>query len=319
MARAIIGIVSIGDMGLGIAKLLKAHGFRVVTNATGRSAATLQRARENSIELVADDLELCNTVDIILSILPPAFAVTLAENVVTASNCPDFDRRGKALCYLDLNAISPARARHIEELLTHGSSHIKFIDGGIIGAPPKLQENGTWRVPSIPLSGPIRLSDAVDDGEQITKILNARTISPTVGTASGLKMCFASLSKGFTALAIQSYSTASNLGVLAELQAELDTFSPGVRTRAENGLVSMPPKAYRWVDEMREIAATFELDGGFSQQESPFRGIAEVYDLVANDTVLRNEKVGQRSRGQTAEDVASLITEGTRKRKEKSD
>lgn len=75
----------------------------------------------------------------------------------------------------------------------------------------------------------------------------------------------------------------------------------------------------RWVDEMREIAATFELDGGFSQQESPFRGIAEVYDLIANGTMLGNEKVGQRSRGQTAEDVASLVTEGTRKRKEKSD
>lgn len=33
---ATIGILSIGDMGLGIAKLLRAHGFAVATNCEGR-------------------------------------------------------------------------------------------------------------------------------------------------------------------------------------------------------------------------------------------------------------------------------------------
>lgn len=33
---ATVGILSIGDMGLGVAKLLLAHGFDVVTNITGR-------------------------------------------------------------------------------------------------------------------------------------------------------------------------------------------------------------------------------------------------------------------------------------------
>ena len=37
---AIIGIISIGEMGLGIGKLLKAHGFRVVTNASDRRQAS---------------------------------------------------------------------------------------------------------------------------------------------------------------------------------------------------------------------------------------------------------------------------------------
>lgn len=36
---ATIGVISIGEMGLGIAKLLKASGFRVVTNVTGRRHA----------------------------------------------------------------------------------------------------------------------------------------------------------------------------------------------------------------------------------------------------------------------------------------
>lgn len=33
---ATVGILSIGDMGVGIAKLLVAHGYRVVTNVEGR-------------------------------------------------------------------------------------------------------------------------------------------------------------------------------------------------------------------------------------------------------------------------------------------
>jgi len=35
-SRAVVGIISIGEMGLGIAKLLVASGYRVTTNVTGR-------------------------------------------------------------------------------------------------------------------------------------------------------------------------------------------------------------------------------------------------------------------------------------------
>lgn len=36
MSLATLGILSIGDMGLGIAKLLVAHNYKVITNASGR-------------------------------------------------------------------------------------------------------------------------------------------------------------------------------------------------------------------------------------------------------------------------------------------
>ncbi len=64
---------------------------------------------------------------------------------------------------------------------------------------------------------------------------------------------------------------------------------------------------------MREIAETFEADGGFEEDESPFRSIAEIYELVASGTELGKEVTGQRQRGKTAEDVAALIGEGTQK------
>ena len=70
---------------------------------------------------------------------------------------------------------------------------------------------------------------------------------------------------------------------------------------------------------MREIAETFEADGGFERDESSFRSIAEIYDLVANGTELGEEVTEDRKRGKTIEDVARAISEGTEKRKLKTD
>jgi hypothetical protein len=142
-------------------------------------------------------------------------------------------------------------------------------------------------------------------------------VNNTIGSATGLKMCFASLSKGFTALAIQSFTTAYNLNVLDELKEHMSEFNPAALQNAERSLPGMCPKAYRWVHEMREIAETFEADGGFEAQESSFRSIAEVYELVAEGAVLGKEKVGERRRGKTAEEVARWMSEGTARRKEK--
>ena len=104
---------------------------------------------------------------------------------------------------------------------------------------------------------------------------------------------------------------------MPELKEQLSQFNPSALKNAERSLVSMCPKAYRWVHEMREIAETFEADGGFEGQESIFRSIAEVYELVANGTELGKEVVGERKRGMTVEDVSLGVSEGTRRRKEK--
>jgi hypothetical protein len=166
------------------------------------------------------------------------------------------------------------------------------------------------------MSGPHRLDQAQPNGEHLFEVLNAKHINDTVGSATGLKMCFASLHKGFTALAIQSYTTAQNLGVLEELQAELD---PSLKLRTEKGLVAMPPKAYRWVHEMEQIGETFESDGGFAREESIFRSVARVYEFIADGTALGKEVTESRSRGKTAEDVAALVTEGAQRRKLKNE
>ncbi|KAL2052294.1 hypothetical protein ABVK25_007453 [Lepraria finkii] len=305
---ATIGIASVGEMGAGIAKLLSAHNYRVITNVSDRSESTRQRARAVSIELVESDKHLIQEVDYILSIVPPRDAVSTAEKMLNAFKLGKRAlRRERGLCYVDLNAISPKTAMRIAERFE--GTDVSFVDGGIIGAAPKLQADGSWTKPSLVVSGPHKLDS------QLAETLNVKHVADTIGPASGLKMCFASTTKGLTAIAIQSFTTAHRLGMLDRLQGHLKEYSPKTGELAAKGLVGMPPKAYRWVDEMKEIAETMHDEGGF--EKDLFSGVSEIFRFVADETELGKEKTESRRLGKTPEDVARVVGEGMSGRKEK--
>lgn len=273
--------------------------------------------------------------DYILSIVPPRDAFSTASRIRDACQTRKavVDRKARTsnssassiLTFIDLNAISPKHARSIAELFPEDTDQqhhhyreeipVRFVDGGIIGGPPKPSENGTWTKPSLVVSGPYDLTKAAspDPGPRLAEVVNLKHIGSTIGPASGLKMCFASTTKGLTAIAIQSYTTAQTLGVLPELQSHLKKFSPNTLGFVGKSLTAMPPKAYRWVEEMRQIAGTFHEDGGFDR--TMFDGVAEVYRTVAEDTELGWEKIEDRKRGKTAEDVADCMVEGIKERK----
>jgi hypothetical protein len=65
----------------------------------------------------------------------------------------------------------------------------------------------------------------------------------------------------------------------------------------------MPPKAYRWVGEMEEIARTF-ADLGLPAQMP--EGAASLYHFVEG-TLLGAETPEQRQHGQTLEEVVSIL------------
>lgn len=163
-----------------------------------------------------------------------------------------------------------------------------------------------------------RTESGRSDGSRLSKILNSTHISPLLGKASSLKMVFASLLKGYTAIAVQTLTTAHVLGVLSPLKSALAELSPATLERTERAVTSMGPKAYRWVREMHEISAThgLALDGGFGTYEPPtsrglsseefqdqgderssnnsemiFKGAGEIFKFVAEETVLGREKV----------------------------
>ncbi|MCJ1243111.1 hypothetical protein MMC30_000308 [Trapelia coarctata] len=314
---ATIGILSIGDMGRGIANLLIANGYKVLTNASDRSRDTQNRARSASIALLPTDEALIEQSNYILSVVPPRDAYSIATRILAAFHESHRRYENNPLYFLDLNAISPSTAQNIASLFS-AIPAIRLLDGGIIGHPPKLSSPSptspsSWYKPSIVLSGPYPLQDAPLNGADLASILNIKHISSDIGPASGLKMCFASMNKGFTAIALQAYTTAEKLGVLPELQAHLKEYTPAIGAAAEKSLVGMPPKAYRWVAEMEEIASTMEEYGGFSYREDEvkcgrggdlFKGVGDVYRFVAEETELGKEKVGQRKIGMTPEDVA---------------
>lgn len=79
----------------------------------------------------------------------------------------------------------------------------------------------------------------------------------------------------------------------------------------------MPPKAYRWVEEMRQIGSTFATEGGLECGDTVFHGIAELYRFVSEDTVLSEERTESRKRGRTMEDVAGAVAEGVRAKRRK--
>ncbi|KAI9817880.1 MAG: hypothetical protein M1827_000999 [Pycnora praestabilis] len=314
---ATVGILSIGEMGLGIAKLLRAYNYKVVTNISDRSEATHTRARSASLDLVPNDTDLTLQADFILSIVPPRDALSTAQRIVTAAQKINRERTSP-LYYIDLNAISPRSATEIADLFKPVPS-IRFIDGGIIGPAPKLKPDTDhqWTKPSLVVSGEHELRDAGTSGSHLQEVLNVKHIALTIGPASGLKMCFASTTKGFTAIAIQSFTTAHRLGVLDELKGHLKEYSPKTRELAEKGLVSMPPKAYRWIREMEEIADTLHEEGGFARDM--FQGVSDVYRVVADDSELGKERTENRVRGKTAEDVARAMSEGIDRKKVKTE
>ncbi|RYP51963.1 hypothetical protein DL768_002759 [Monosporascus sp. mg162] len=326
-----IGILSIGDMGAGIAKLLVANGFSVATNCGDRSSDTVERAKNARVEILESDEELASACSVVLSVVPPRDAAATAQRIIDALTPagPSGRRRSEdePLYFADLNAVAPSTVKSIAALVEKSRAPVRFIDGSILGGPPAAKSGSSsssdtaqgeeWSVPSVPTSGPHKLSDIPGYGETLFRVLNMRHIGPSIGAASGLKMCFASMSKGFTALAIQSFTTAHRLGVLDDLRREMRERLPRHLAAAERSVVGMPPKAYRWVREMEEIALAFEEEGGFAPDT--FLGAAGVYRAVAEDTVLGEERTGRRKRGLDVDDVAAAMAEGLERKRKKNE
>ncbi|MGH2507591.1 MAG: DUF1932 domain-containing protein, partial [Ktedonobacteraceae bacterium] len=131
--------------------------------------------------------------------------------------------------------------------------------------------------------------------------LDIRVLGSQSGLASSLKMCYASLTKGLTALATEALVASQLMGVQEALTNELQELL--LFRTIERSVPGMPPKAYRWVGEMQEIAQTF-ADLGLPSQIP--EGAASLYHLIEG-TILGAEIPEQRRHGQTLEEVVSIL------------
>src|SRR5580698_2285504 len=79
----VIAIVGAGEMGAAVGRRLREAGAGVLVSLNGRSAASVDRVRRAGLEVVYDDQRLTDGADFILSIVPPATAVEVAERLST--------------------------------------------------------------------------------------------------------------------------------------------------------------------------------------------------------------------------------------------
>jgi len=172
-----IGIIHPGEMGISVAASVQVGGSTVMWASQGRSPQTRDRAAVHALVDAATIENLCRSCSIIISVCPPHAVGEVADQVLACSF--------KGL-YVDVNAISPQKARQISEKMW--DQGITFVDGGIIGGPA-WEPDSTW----LYLSGDDaqRVADCFKDG-----LLQTEIISTQVGDASSLKMCYAALTKG---------------------------------------------------------------------------------------------------------------------------
>ena len=261
-----VGILSPGDMGHTVGQRLKSNGLRVVAHLADRSERTRGLAAKAGIEEVDSYDALVEEADIVLCILVPAEAGAAAQKVADA-----LGRTGADLLYADCNAIAPQTTIEIGETIAEAGG--RFVDASIIGPPPRGE-------------GATRFYASGKDANELAKLndygLDVPVISDRIGDASAIKMCYAGLTKGLTALCVELLVAAEALGIREALFAEYNLSQTAMLKRMEGGLPGMPPKSRRWVGEMEEISATM---AGVGMTGKFHDGAAEIYRFVGDSTL----------------------------------
>src|SRR5262249_52736674 len=154
---------------------LTQRGLSVLWASQGRGPATAERAAAAGMRDVGTASEMARQADVILSVCPPHAAPEVARSAA-----------GFRGIYGDGNAGPPEPAREIARVVeAEGAS---YVDGGIIGAPPRSAGDSR-----LYLSGP----RAGEVGELFAgTALDARVMGSEAGAASAVKMAYAAWTKG---------------------------------------------------------------------------------------------------------------------------
>jgi putative dehydrogenase len=267
-----VAIIAPGNMGAAVGARLTEHKITVLTSLAGRSAESAARAKAAGMTAVAD-AQLMEA-DFLLSIVPPGDAVALAKRLaplLTAAN--------KKPVYVDCNAVSPRTMLEIAEVVAATGS--PFVGAAIIGPPPKPGTSNTKFYASGPAAG---LFAKLNDYGLIVRVLDG-----ALTAASALKMSYAGITKGFTALGAAMMLAAAREGSAAALKAELAESQPALLGFLTRQTPAMYGKAYRWVVELDEIAAFVGAD---YPENAMLSAAARLYERIADDVEGGKKEVG---------------------------
>jgi len=261
--QPIVAVIAPGMMGSGVGGRLAQNGIEVRTALGGRSAASVKRAKEAGMVAVSDaQIAAC---DFILSIVPPGEAQGLADRLA-----PALRAAANKPIYVDCNAVNPATVLRIARTIEETGA--TFVDGGIIGGPPMPGSKGT----KLYVSGPAatRVAELEKYG------LEVRLQAGPIGAASAMKMSYAGITKGFTALGAAMMLAAARAGTTDALRAEISASQPALHGWLTRQMPRMYSKAYRWVAEMEEISGFVGEDPAAAQF---FQAAARLYERIAAD------------------------------------
>jgi putative dehydrogenase len=268
-----VAVIAPGNMGAGVGRRLTENGVAVLTSLAGRSAASVERAREADMRAVAD-AQLMEA-DFLLSIVPPGEALALAQRLT-----PVLAAANKKPIYVECNAVSPATQTQIAAVIA--ATGAPFVGAGIIGPPPKPGSSNT----KIYAAGPAArdLAKLNDHG------LIVRVLDGPLTAAAALKMSYAGITKGFTALSAAMMLAATRAGAAPALHAELAESQPALLAWLTRQTPNMYGKAYRWVAELDQIAA---FVGDDHAEHAMLAAAARLYERIAADFEGEKKEIGE--------------------------
>jgi len=282
----VVAIVAPGNMGAAVARRLTENGVEVLTALEGRGAASVARASAAGMKDVP--LDGLTRADVVLSILPPECAFRFAERMAVvlaragksaaASGTAGAQAAERKPVFVDCNAVSPETVRRIGVVVTRAGA--PFVDASIIGLPPKPGQAG----PHFYVCGEAAACARVLALREVG--LDVRVLEGALGAASALKMAYAGINKGVAAVAAAMILAAGRAGATEALYQEMSESLPGLLESLRRQVPDMLPKTYRWVAEMREIAAFASEDAA---ARDVFVGFSELFARIAQDAA--GEKV----------------------------
>ena len=287
MPISTVAILSPGDMGHAVGQRLKEHELDVITCLAGRSERTRTLAEKAGIQDVATMEELVEQADLIMSMTVSAAVPSLCRQVADVIRATGADT-----LFAECNAISPQLTREMEPIITNAGG--RFVDVSIIGGPPR-----PGYCPHFYVSG----SQAPNFAEVGRFGLDVRLLDGEVGQASGIKMCYAAMTKGSWALYSQLLIAAELMGLTEPLLAEFQSGQSSVLERMTRTIPTVPPRARRWVSEMEEIRDTFDYLG---LTPLIFQGVSDIYRFMG-DTPLGEEFPESRDRERTFTDTIGQL------------
>jgi 3-hydroxyisobutyrate dehydrogenase-like beta-hydroxyacid dehydrogenase len=257
-----VAVLYPGELGAALAGLLRRRGLRVVTTLAGRGAVTARRCQEEGVEILGSLEEVVRIAEVVLSVVPPAAAVEVAE-----AYCALAAMAPQGAVYVDVNSVSPEVAREMAERVKGCGRG--FVDAAVNGLAKNVPAGGT-----LYLSG-LRAGAIAGVFEGLLRVV---VLGEEAGRASGMKMLLSGVSKGICGLFVELGVVAERQGMLTEFSEATARIYPGVWALVERMLPTYAAHAGRRATETAELQRTVRAAG---LEPVVIAGVREIHEILA--------------------------------------